>query len=430
MAKNNLVDLSTTAAGNTYILGQSTAGTALASTLDSIVQNTLAVLARFYDDIGGTGTVGGSANAITLASGSSFQALASGLVVAFKAGAANTGAATMNVDSLGAKAIRRQGDAALQAGDIAANGRYLLIYDAAYNAAAGAWVLLNAAGYVPGGTDVAIADGGTGASTAAAAQTNLGIPASIPGYLWGLTLANNSGDAANDLDIATGVAVDSTNARTITLASGLTKRLDAGWAVGTNQGGLDTGSVANTTYHVWLIMRSDTGVVDVLLSASASAPTMPSSYDLKRRIGSIVRIAGSIKAFSQYGDDFVWSAPVLDISMSNPGTAALTATLSVPTGIVVEADLSAFWFNSNTADTQRFFLISSLAAADSVPSATAFSLGIMESAGAARDGDSGSVRVYTNTSGQVRHRSSASSASIAINVITRGWSDPRGRVGA
>ncbi len=146
MAKNNLADLSTTAASNTDILGQSTAGTALASTLDSIVQNVLAVLARFYDDFGGTGTVGGTADAITLVSGSVFQSLASGNVVAFKAGSANTGAATINVDSLGVKAIRKQGDSALAANDMLANGVYLLRYDTSYNAAAGAWILLNPAG--------------------------------------------------------------------------------------------------------------------------------------------------------------------------------------------------------------------------------------------------------------------------------------------
>lgn len=54
-----------------------------------------------------------------------------------------------------------------------------------------------------------------------------------------------TGAAANDdLDIATGGAIDGANAHVMTLASALTERLDANWAVGTNQGGLDTGSVA------------------------------------------------------------------------------------------------------------------------------------------------------------------------------------------
>lgn len=143
MAKNTIADLDTTAANNTDVLNQSTLGTASVSTIDTMIQNTLGLLARFYADIGGTGTVGGSANALTLTTASTYQALATGIFVSFKATSANTAAATLNVDALGAKAIRRRGDSALQAGDIAANGIYLLRYDSAYNSAAGAWVLLN-----------------------------------------------------------------------------------------------------------------------------------------------------------------------------------------------------------------------------------------------------------------------------------------------
>lgn len=143
MAKNTIADLDVTAANNTDVLGQSTAGTAAANTIDTVFQNTLGIMARAYGDIGGLGTVGGTADAITLASLSTYQALETGILIAIKAASANTGAATLNLDTLGAKAIRRQGDSALQAGDIAADGTYLLKYDADYNTAAGAWVLLN-----------------------------------------------------------------------------------------------------------------------------------------------------------------------------------------------------------------------------------------------------------------------------------------------
>lgn len=141
MAKNTIGDLSTTSASNTDVLGQSIAGSAAANTLDTINQNELALLARWYGDTGGLGTVGGSADAITLTSLSTYQALTAGLQVTFKASAINTAAVTLNLDGLGAKAIRRQGDTALAAGDIKANGRYSVMYDTAYNAAAGAWVL-------------------------------------------------------------------------------------------------------------------------------------------------------------------------------------------------------------------------------------------------------------------------------------------------
>ena len=58
---------------------------------------------------------------------------------------------------------------------------------------------------------------------------------------------------------------------------------------------MDTGSVANNTwYHVHLIKRPVTGVVDVLFSLSATAPTLPTSYTIFRRIGSM-RTDGSAR---------------------------------------------------------------------------------------------------------------------------------------
>lgn len=107
----------------------------------------------------------------------------------------------------------------------------------------------------------------------------------------GLGVTINVTDANNDLDIAAGVTCSNASPwRLIELVNPFTKRLDANWSVGTNQGGLDTGSKANSTaYFVHVIRRSDTGVVDVLLSASATAPTMPTNYDQR----DLVAIAGT-----------------------------------------------------------------------------------------------------------------------------------------
>lgn len=143
MAKNTFADLDVTPANNGDLLNQNASGNADANTIDTLFQNFAAMTARFYGDIGGLGTVGGSANAVTLTSLSTYQGLEDGLIVAVKASAANTGAATLNLDGIGAKAIRKPGDLVLSAGEMAANGRYLFMYDAAYNAAAGAWVLMN-----------------------------------------------------------------------------------------------------------------------------------------------------------------------------------------------------------------------------------------------------------------------------------------------
>jgi hypothetical protein len=75
----------------------------------------------------------------------------------------------------------------------------------------------------------------------------------------GLTLSNNGSDATNDIDVAAGNTAADTDGGPLILPAVITKRLDAAWAVGTNQGELDTGAIANTTYHVWLIRRPDIG---------------------------------------------------------------------------------------------------------------------------------------------------------------------------
>jgi hypothetical protein len=170
------------------------------------------------------------------------------------------------------------------------------------------------------------------------------LPGPAPGALFGMALANNTTDPTNDIDFATGQCSDSTNTFYMALASALTKRLDAAWAVGTGQGGLFSGAIANTTYHCFIIMRPDTGVVDAGFDTSVIAANRPASYTYYRRVGSIIRTGGSIKAFHQQGDTFYWDSPVVDVDSTTLG--AQTTTLTVPTGIVVEALVNRFLYTS------------------------------------------------------------------------------------
>jgi len=104
-------------------------------------------------------------------------------------------------------------------------------------------------------------------------------------YLQGLEVTLDT-DTAHDVNVTAGEARDVSDTSDIVLTGEITKRVDATWAVGDDNGGLDTSTVAATSiYYIWLIQRSDTGVEDVLISLSATAPTMPTSYDKKRLIG-------------------------------------------------------------------------------------------------------------------------------------------------
>jgi hypothetical protein len=244
------------------------------------------------------------------------------------------------------------------------------------------------------------------------------IGAAIQGHLYGLTLSNNGSDATNDIDIAIGSAAsDGTTPVLMTLASALTKRLDAAWAVGTNQGGLDTGAIANTGYHIWLIQRSDTGVVDALFSTSATAPTMPTNYDRKRRIGWIQRAAATITPFRQNGNRFMLAT--LQQQYAQSGVVNITQLLGTvgPSGIryrpIVQSVMSM-----SAASTA----IAALGDGD----AAAVQANVQWVAGSGND-----VAIedafYTNTNTQVRHSVTTTAGTVtsyALNSI--GWIDDRG----
>ena len=85
---------------------------------------------RWYEDINGTKSTTGSSNAYVLAAARTVTAYAQGDAYLFRANHANTGAATLNVDSVGAVAIVNNTQSALAAGQIQSGGMYLVAYDA------------------------------------------------------------------------------------------------------------------------------------------------------------------------------------------------------------------------------------------------------------------------------------------------------------
>jgi hypothetical protein len=137
---------SVTAADNLAARGNSVAEGWLPSVVNNWGRAFMSLIAGLYDDLSGQNTIGGTANAITVTSNVPLTALAEGVLVAFQnSSGPNTAAVTLNLDGLGAKAIRLQGDIALSGGELADDGIYLARYDASANAAAGAWILLNSA---------------------------------------------------------------------------------------------------------------------------------------------------------------------------------------------------------------------------------------------------------------------------------------------
>ena len=243
----------------------------------------------------------------------------------------------------------------------------------------------------------------------------------VPGVVKGLTISNNTLDATNDLDIAAGWAIDSAGLRVIRLASSITKRLDASWSVGSGNGGRDTGSIADAWWYVWLILRSDTGVVDVLLSQSASSPTMPANYDYKCRIGEAQRISSAIKAFVQDDDDFWWKTEVQDCSDA-PSTSSTLKTLSVPPERL-KAHLTIGAVQSSGSGIS-YVRIHDPNLDDFAPTSSVFTLAVASDG--SRDAVGGGIDMMTNSSGQVRHRSSAAFTG-NIYITTLGWKSKRGR---
>lgn len=435
--------------------------------------------ATYITGVAGTDTITGSIVTPTLAAyvaGQSFRFVAAGT---------NTGAATLNINSLGAKSITKNGATALAAGDIVSGAAYNVTYDGtqfqlnvpvspASSIQNQTWVAFTTGGtstaytltpspaisaYTAGQSFFVTFNAASGASptlqiSGVASPPNLvyqqadGTFANIGagqipinhrsrvtllsatqawveelpyvlfrGYIDGLTLS--TAGSSTTMTIAAGQASDSTNAVMMSLSASLSKTTSA-WAVGSGNGGLDTGTIANSTWYYWyIIRRPDTGVTDAVFSLSSSAPTLPTNYTQYRYIGAgLTNGSGQWTKFTQTGDEFWWDTPVLDFNGAG-STTAVSLTTSVPRGRKMK-------LLANVHGTTSVLLyLSDLANADLAPSASAAPLATLFTDGAAGQVTGvGVVGVWTNTLGQIRYRNSSTNT---WRLATLGWQDLRGK---
>ena len=155
----------------------------------------------------------------------------------------------------------------------------------------------------------------------APAGSDVDLPVEIRTHVSGLRTSRNALDASNDIDIAVGQIIDDTHSAFIKLGTPLTKRLDANWVAGNNNGGLDTAAkAANTMYALWLIRNSATGVVDAIFSTSYTSPVLSAGFDQKALIGSVRTDASSnILNYIQRGNKFFY---ITYITILGSGQAA------------------------------------------------------------------------------------------------------------
>lgn len=226
--------------------------------------------------------------------------------------------------------------------------------------------------------------------------------------------------STTSFSVAAGAVGDSTFVDMLYLAATTTKTTSA-WAVGSGNGGLDTGAIAASTwYAVYLIKRVDTGVVDVIFSTSGTSPTLPSNYTLFRRIG-WVRTNGSSQfiQWTQVGRRFYWQAKISELSTVTPAnTNRILVTVTVPVNTEGLFSINVTWTSTSSVG---WFDTGYTALTDSAASSSNFVFFITSVAGSAGASATGQLRVIVDASNQIYYRVSATSCT--VNLVTVGWID-------
>lgn len=348
----------------------------------------------------------GNNNSFNISLSPSITTYTAGLTVRFISNQTTNGPVQLNVNNVGLVPLTKFGSNPLVNGDIVNGELVQAVYDGTQ------FEMTSVPGSIPTTPGLGL-------------QANAGTwsvnPAIFQGALGGLQLSNDGTSPNTTIDISSGYATSDDVTAMFTYVSAATKTTTSTFLVGSGNGCLDAGTVApNLWYHVFAIARLDTGVADFLCSLSPTAPALPANYTVKRRLGSFATDgASNIKAFKQNGDEFIWSAPVADIATTTLGVTGTLFTFGgFPGGLKFNVLMRC-----NATNVGAFaVLLTSPDESDVAPNATA---GNTQLQGAAGVTTAAQLSLRSNTSQQLRARSTA--ASTTLNCATYGYIDTRGR---
>jgi hypothetical protein len=249
----------------------------------------------------------------------------------------------------------------------------------------------------------------------------------LRGYLSGFILTWTSGTS---ISIGPGMAVDSTFAAYMTLTS-VWSKTNAPWSAGGGGGARDTGAFTGPGTSYWFVIRNPTtGAVDLLFSASPTAPTLPPGFTQFRRIGATLISAGNVWLnFTQDGDTFLLNTPITGNAITNPSTTAFTYALSVPGAIRVEAIAFVGVLANANGDQSISWYATQTGFADIAPNVAGVASTAAWISVAPGSVSLGALNYIFTGNSQIRLRFQASAAGTTVEVMTFGWRDTRGKDG-
>lgn len=376
--------------------------------------------------LGVLSAAGSAANAIVADLTSPPSALSdqTQVIVELQHGANTSTSVTFNLNSLGAKSVKRANNAALVVGDTGGIGAKLYL---SYSATNDVWILLNPAitssTYIPDN------------NVTAAKIIDQAITASKFGYVplnlkSGLAITNDGTTPDEIIGIATGEIGDTTQSYLMQLGSAFTKRIAtsgsaATFAVGTGLGGLsdDDSLTADTWYGVFLLSKStDVTDCDIIFATTkakslSDAVATAAGFDISRLIGYVLTDATSdiIPFFDDGENSYLWDVMV-DASPSASATRALVTSQCPPFQIArLQYSMAVA-----TGGAATYGVLTQTGQTDTAPTSSYFHVAKDVQTGGGLTQSVSNINMKVSSASQVYHRESTTT-NVTPYLFTQGY---------